>query len=88
NKCNLNNCIVSASSLIGLALPVIGFSRTEVITQNNIKIVVPIILIEDHILTHCLIIGTSQNTGADLQLKIKYQRYQSVYHPDKIYKFI
>jgi hypothetical protein len=35
--------------------------------------------IEDHILPHCLIIGTSQILELLLQLKIKYQRYPYVH---------
>ena len=83
-----NSCIASASSLIGPALPVIGFSRILVITQNNIEIVVPVMPIENHIFPHCLIIGTSQNTGAAPAIKNKISALPICSYSDKIYKFI
>ena len=56
--------MIIASPLIGPALPVIGFSGILVIIYNNIKTTVPAIPIEYHILPHCLIVGTTQNTCA------------------------
>ena len=54
--------MIIASPLIEPALPVIGFSGILVIIHNNINTAVPAIPIEYHILPHCLIVGTTQNT--------------------------
>ncbi len=65
--------MIIASPLIGPALPVIGFSGILVIIHNNINTAIPAIPIAYHILPHCLIVGTTQNTCAMPPTKIKYQ---------------